>query len=1543
MKKLILFLVPLLISSIVSAQFVVNTTATANTMISNLIGVNVTASNPVLNGAPASARGTFTCTGGCNLGFSSGIILTSGSATIATTANTGTGQGAGFPTSQTDANLATLATGPIYDACVLEFDFWVASDKMKFNYIFGSDEYNDYVNSPYNDVFGFFISGPGITPSPKNIAIVPGTMNTPVAINNVNNGGPVAWGVPPPGPCTNCAYFRNNNAPVMYSTAWDGLTTTLQAESTVCPCETYHIKLAVSDVNDQVFDSGVLLEQNSFQSIGQAAIYINGVEQPPNQIIYLCSGQSVDLCVLDNITCTNNLNYSWNGGLSGNTQCINVNQGNLAPNGNYTCVITHNINTACFVWTSSVKVIYVDPPTSPTITPSGSTVICPGGSVNLTAGPSGVNYTYLWSDGSNTQTITASTPGTYSVTISNSCGSTTTSIAVTAGSAPASITGITAICSGQNTTLTANSGQSYLWSNGQTTQSITVNTAGTYAVTVTQAGGCSASASVNVVVDASPSPVITGALDICVGISTVLDAGPGFTSYQWSNGFSSQMLNVTTPGIYTVTVTNSSGCTGSTSVTVNQSPTPNPVITGNLSFCQGGSSTLNAGSGYSSYTWSTGAATPSINVSTAGTYTVTVTNSFNCFSSTSVTVSVGTGPSPVITGVTAFCSGGNTTLTAPAGFTSYQWSNGTSGQSINVNQSGTFTVTVTDLNGCSGTASVSTTVNPLPTPVISGVTSICQNATTTFDAGAGYASYQWSNSASGQTISTGTAGTYSVTVTDANGCTGSASINLTVNPLPTPSISGNTVFCLGNSSTLNAGSGYTSYLWNGGTTSQTLNVFASGAYTVTVTNNFGCSQSASVNVTVNINPSPVITGALGFCTGSNTTLTAPAGFTSYQWSNGTSGQSINVNQSGTFTVTVTDLNGCSGTASVSTTVNPLPTPVISGVTSICQNATTTFDAGAGYASYQWSNSASGQTISTGTAGTYSVTVTDANGCTGSASINLSVNPLPTPSISGNTVFCLGDNTTLSANSGFVSYLWSDGSNTQTLTTGVAGSYIVTVTDANGCTNTTSATVIVNPLPSPLISGPNSICDGDSSILDAGNYSSYLWSTGSTMPSISISSAGIYTVTVTDTNGCIGTSPNFTLTVNPLPTAIISHDTSICKGQSAAILLNFTGSSPFNFVYSNGSQAFSGSSTNNLISLTLSPESTSTYTLVSITDANCAGSVSGSALISVKPVPSPAISGNNIICNGDTSMFTVGPFNSYLWSNGATTQQISVSAAANYVVTVTASNGCTASASLALIVNPTPIAAFTNDTSLTCDRPFINFFNYSIYPPGSHFLWEFGDGAQSNQISPSHVYNDPGSYQVTLKITTSNGCIGRVQQLVVIDFFPFPVADFVTDKKEVSITNSTISMIDQSQHAVAWLWDFGDGMGSEERNPSHSFADYGKFIIKQTVANIAGCRDSYEEEVFVTPFFVPNAFTPNNDGMNDYFFSIPYEMNLNAYKMSIWNRWGQKVFETDNPNSQWNGNFQTDNPAPDGVYIYQIKFRNQSNKDFTFEGRVSLIR
>lgn len=243
------------------AQIVFNTTQPIDTLIQDFVGSGVVVSNVIFTGGPQSI-GSFN--GSSSLGSSQGIVFSSGnidsnmsmpsSAFLATSLNV-----AG------DVDLMALVTGPTFDAAILEFDFVATYSTLLFDYVFASEEYNEFVGGSFNDVFAFFISGPGII-GKQNLALIPNTI-LPVSINNVNNGPTGA------GPCMNCAYYHDNTNDT--TVAFDGFTVPLTATYTLTPGLTYHLKLAVADVADQIFDTGVFLQKYSLRSSNTAAVYEN--------------------------------------------------------------------------------------------------------------------------------------------------------------------------------------------------------------------------------------------------------------------------------------------------------------------------------------------------------------------------------------------------------------------------------------------------------------------------------------------------------------------------------------------------------------------------------------------------------------------------------------------------------------------------------------------------------------------------------------------------------------------------------------------------------------------------------------------------------------------------------------------------------------------------------------------------------------------------------------------------------------------------------------------------------------------------------------------------------------------------------------------------------------------------------------------------------------------------------------------------------------------------------------------------------------------
>ena len=722
--------------------------------------------------------------------------------------------------------------------------------------------------------------------------------------------------------------------------------------------------------------------------------------------------------------------------------------------------------------------------------------------------------------------------------------------------------------------------------------------------TYTDINGCIASAAQTVTVKTLPIASISasGVTTFCQGGSVILTStGGSGASYSWSNGATAQSINVTNTGTFTVTVTAANGCsTTSTSQSVTANPLPLAVTGSNQTICNLQSVSIGSSSvAGNTYNWtpSTGLSSsvvsnPTANPSVTTTYTLTETiTATGCTKSNTVTVNVNSLPTAVIqtSGNTTFCAGNSLTLTATSA-SSYNWNNGATSQSITVTTlTGNYSVTVTDANGCNKTSSpVTIVVNPLPIASVGTNKTICVGQSIGIGAAAVSGNtYSWtpstglsSDNASDPIANPTATTTYTLTETiTATGCQKTNTVTVTVNPVPVATIitSGQTTICQGSSLTLTASNG-SSYLWSTNETTQSISVSTSGSYSVTVTNSFNCSTtSAAKAVTVNAPPIATITpsGTTTLCQGENVTLTSSAGF-NYLWSTGATTKSITVSNTGSYTVKVIALSGCSTTSSVQTVnVNSISTPTItaSGPTTFCNgnNVVLTSSGSTGF-TYLWTNGSTEQSITVSTTGTYNVTTTDTNGCSKSATpISVTENPLPTPIITagGPTTFCQGDFVVLTSSSSAI-YNWSTGETTQSITVNSQGTFSVSVTDLNGCSFTSSyesTTVLSLPDSTITPSRPLTFCAGDSVVLTASPGASYLWNNGATDQSIIVKSTGTFDVTVTSSNGCSLTSSTTTVTVNSLPVASISQSgsTNLCVGGTVTL----TATAGSSYLWSNG--------------------------------------------------------------------------------------------------------------------------------------------------------------------------------------------------------------------------------------------------------------------------------------------------------------------------------------------------------------------------------------
>lgn len=569
----------------------------------------------------------------------------------------------------------------------------------------------------------------------------------------------------------------------------------------------------------------------------------------------------------------------------------------------------------------------------------------------------------------------------------------------------------------------------------------------------------------------------------------------------------------TAPVTAIISVTPAVGtCTGTPkSYTITVNPTPS-ITVNSPTICAGVSTTLTA-SGATGYSWNSGAATSTLNVSPVSQtiYTVTGT-SLGCSSSATSTVYINSGLSISVNNPT-ICAGASTVLTA-GGATNYTWSTGAMTSTVSVTPTATTVYTVTgNTSGCTGSNTATVTINALPTLTVNNPT-ICAGASTVLTT-TGATSYSWNTGVSAQTISVSPTVTTIYTVTGtSNGCSNTNTATVTVNAIPTLTVN-NPSTCSGVPVTLSA-TGATSYSWSTGATTQTVSVAptVNTIYTVTGISN-GCSSTTTSTVSINSALSVSINSAT-ICAGASTVLTA-VGATNYTWSTGATSSTVNVSPLSTVVYSVTgETSGCVGTGSATVTVNSIPAITVNNAT-ICSGASTVLTVG-GATSYTWNTGITTASINVSPTSNTVYTVTgETLGCSSSNSATVTVNSLPTISV-GNSVICSGNSATLTAN-GASSYTWMPGAivgSSINVTPGATTIYTVTGTDGF-CTNVGTGTVTVNSCSSPCtftLANDIALCSPlNYTVNGPAGYNSYSWTPGgATTQNLVVTTPGTYTCT-----------------------------------------------------------------------------------------------------------------------------------------------------------------------------------------------------------------------------------------------------------------------------------------------------------------------------------------------------------------------------------------------------------------------------------------------
>ncbi len=1073
--------------------------------------------------------------------------------------------------------------------------------------------------------------------------------------------------------------------------------------------------------------------------------------------------------------------------------------------GNYTVTITNSAGcteTASFNIPNDPININITGQTTPNTTCNGG-----NGDIDISVSPANT-YTYAWSNGASTQDLTDVTPGTYTVTVSfgTTCtGSASFTVANQPDNPNISSTTTPTICELANGDINVSvSGgvtpYTFAWSNGETTEDLNDVLAGSYTVTVTGANGCTDTETINlsnnnptISLTANTTPNTTcngGNGGITLTISPPTPPVGGNYTINWSNGATGTTLTDLTQGTYTVTVDGGGACTQTATFNIaNQPNTPNISAAPTPSICElaNGDINLTVSGGVSPYTfaWSNGETTEDLNDVLAGSYSVTVTGANGCTTSTTVPLANNNPPITINGTVTpnTTCIGGNGGIvisisppTPPAGGNyTITWSNGTNGTGNPMLQPGTYTVTVDGGGACTQTASFTIPDQPnTPTLSMSVTPDLCNqgNGAVSVSVSNGLPpfTYLWSDGSSGPGINGLPTGSYSVTVTGANGCTAASTANVPNNNLNvsiTPTVMANTN-CNG------TGNGTISIAvtppganvtWSTGATNTTsINGLLPGSYSVTVSAGGTCTQEATITVPDQPNTptvNTIVTAANCGLPNGEAEVVASGGVPgyTYQWSNGGSSPLISPVAAGSYTVTVTGANGCTSTATADVQNEQIQIDIFSDITPntscLAPNGVISLTVTPPTAGVQWSNGMTTPTISNLAPGVYSVTVNAGGTCTTSTAFSVpDMSEVPFLSYDANPSTCSQPNGSidLTVNNGVPPFdiIWSNGMPFEDLTGVAPGLYSVTVTSATGCQATTVINVPNNNTTFNLTGTPtaNTSCSSPNggiqlSVTPSGTYT-YAWSNSATTQNINNVPAGSYTVTVSAGGSCTAVGTYQVANNATAPTLSTTPTSATCGLGNGSVNLTVSGgTTPYNIVWSNMA------TTEDIANV---PAGTYTVTVTGANGCSATASANVGNTNTSPNVTGVTVANTSCTTNNGGVNITVSPSGAYtyVWSNSATSEDISNVAPGTYTVTVSAGGSCTSTASFTIDNNVSDPDISESITPAICSEPN---GGIDLTVTGATTPYTF---AWSNSASSEDIANVlPGNYTVT--VTGANGC------------------------------------------------------------------------------------------------------------------------------------------------------------------------------------------
>ncbi|MBS1647885.1 MAG: gliding motility-associated C-terminal domain-containing protein [Bacteroidetes bacterium] len=757
---------------------------------------------------------------------------------------------------------------------------------------------------------------------------------------------------------------------------------------------------------------------------------------------------------------------------------------------------------------------------------------------------------------------------------------------------------------------------------------------------------------------------------------------------------------------------------------------------------------------------------------------------------------------------------------------------------------------------------------------------------------------------------------------------------------------------------------------------------AAGTYTFAIQSSAGCTLDSVMTVVSAPALTYTVTHGTLVCYGDTTSasiaISGGTGIKTVTWTSPSgTGVSVHGIGAGSYAGSIIDSLGC--TATFSTTLTQPAKPIVTATSStICLGQQTATLTASGVNTYTWSPSVS-LSSSTGSPVTgtptvttnYTVTGSDASGCINTATTQVMVYALPTV-LANSATICVSEQTaTLTAN-GASTYAWSPSTGLSALTgsliTGTPNAttnYTVTGTDAHGCINTATTSITVNSLPTPTASA-NTPCETEQALTltctPVGTYT-YSWSGPNTFTSsvqspsitnlnqVTMSASGIYSVTVTDINGCYAQTM-VTVTINPKP-VITASGATVCAG--AQINLSSSGAGAGGSYSWNGTAGFNSALQNPI----LTNGTTAMNGMYNVIGTDVNGCYSSEAVqVQVNTLPIINIASSGSICVGEqTATLTATSSNSgttYTWVPGTYLNHPSgnqvianptITGTFSYTATGTDDNGCVGTQTISVLVNPLPVLA-VNSSSICLGQQ-----TATLSASGANtYTWKPTTGlSDANSASVSASPNSSTTYSVIG--VDMNGCVNYTTAVVLVN--PLPIADFVYSPNSVSVLDPNVLFHNQSTGNInQYNWTFGDiynlaNDSSAEPNPSHNYLNIGSYNVTLMVKTPQGCYAQITKPLIVQDvytLYVPNAFTPNGDGLNDIFTAVGE--GINTFSLDVFDRWGLLIYHSNDITKGWDGTYGEKNTQilQEDVYVWKIDATDViTNQNHTLQGTVTLVR